>query len=260
MQINKGWHRAKRMIFSLAWCVCGGLVVSGLLRPTVVQAASPPIPEEQKRADLQEFLDYLNSAAVIKQAATKLNQHEPATLKTGCAAVELLQFKDWTMLEPVIWSPELHLPIGGSWVSRFSLNRCGETVMRRLLQTANRRGGVLYAPLVPGDTLTNYTLEMRSRGAIIHAAKARFSRCTDPRQVVVINSQVTKPPTAQPTVSGTGGNGKSDGKTGDINRVQTAEWEELWTASACNQIIKLRLRFAPDRRDRREIAVTVVND
>ena len=201
------------------------------------RAAAPSQAESEQT--LPQFLGWLNSPAQLSGQSQALNRFEPAGMVPPCGGLDQISMIGWMAVEPIVWSQAEQQPNAGSWIERFSANRCGQPVVRRLLVSVDRRGQVHYSGLIPGATLVNYTLEMRARGVIIRRAQERLN-CRDPRRLVWLDTVVT-----QPLGSSTGAN----------------HWRERWSGSACGQNFTVALDFAPNPRnltDPKEITVTIV--
>ncbi|MCX8501370.1 MAG: hypothetical protein ORO03_06730 [Alphaproteobacteria bacterium] len=202
-----------------------------------VRAAAPSQAESEQT--LPQFLNWLNRPEQQAGQVLALNRAEPAGLVPPCAGLEQVGMTGWMAVEPIVWSQPEQQPTAGSWIERFSADRCGQTVVRRLLVSVDRRGQVHYSGLIPGETLVNYTLEMRARGVIIRRAQERLN-CRDPRRLVWLNTAVTKQ-----LGSNSGAN----------------HWRERWSGIACGQNFVIDLDFAPNPRnltDPKEVTVTIV--
>ncbi|MDI9407963.1 MAG: hypothetical protein QM523_01825 [Candidatus Pacebacteria bacterium] len=211
----------------------GLIVVAGILATRLAMAAASP-PDT-----LPQFLNWLNSPNHQRAQSAALVRLEPSALASQCPQLVPRSLIGWLAVEPIVWSRSSHQPTAGSWLEKFSVERCDQIVTRRILATVDRHGKVHYTAMIPGETLANYTLEMRARGAIIRHAEIK-DKCRDPRRLVWLDSAIVTPP--------------------DPNK-SPDQWSEVWSGIACGVDFKTTLRFAPNpqnRTDPKEITATII--
>ena len=168
------------------------------------------------------FNAYVASPAYRAILEKAYNTAEPAASKATCPVLKLTAFDQREMVVPVqfVKSGTGWQTADGAWVQRASLDRCGQTVLRRVMVETAANNTLRTRGLLPGEYAGGYKFEDKARGTVVNDMLA-LTHCTDWRTPAVLDTSL-----------------KGTFKPG-------APWTEYWTVLVCGKTVKARVDYAP---------------
>jgi hypothetical protein len=134
------------------------------------------------------------------------------------------------VLKPIEFPEGKQHPTQGVWLTRYQLERCGDSKFYNALFFASSNGEApISKPFYPGSTNANPVL---IRDAMMIAVTGALSRSglNECKEVDVFDMRVTEP--AHDVVEG--------------EKIFKGVWSEIWTFRVCGQMIDVPMTFIPD--------------
>lgn len=151
-------------------------------------------------------------------------------LQTDCKSKYQVKPVGAVVLKPITFPDGGQNPTKGIWLTRYQLDRCGDSKIYNTLFLADAKGGnPTPKAFYPGNPLAGPMLVQDAVMLAVTTAIARsgLKECT---KADVFDMRVTQPP--HDVVEG--------GKT------LRGVWNELWTFKACGQMLDVAMTFTPD--------------
>lgn len=136
-----------------------------------------------------------------------------------CGNVKIIKATAISVAEPVILSDGK--PMQGKWRARYSVDACGTVALRNVAMSVVP-GGIAIEPLVPGETLTDTTLQADVLKSFEMAGRVAMPQCAS--EVVVRETKVRIYP-----------------------QRATDRWQELWVGSMCGRDLGQAVEFLPTK-------------
>jgi hypothetical protein len=134
------------------------------------------------------------------------------------------------VLKPMEFPEGKQHPTKGVWLSRYLLERCGDSKFYNALFLANSNGEApMPKAFYPGSTNASAVLVNDAMMSAVTGASAR-SGLKDCKQADVFDMRVTEP--AHDVVEG--------------DKTFKGVWSEIWTFRMCGQMIDVAMTFIPD--------------
>ncbi len=151
-------------------------------------------------------------------------------LKLDCKSQYTVKPFIMIVLSPIDFPDDKRHPIKGLWLSRYQLERCGESKVYNALFMANSMGEAPAAHAYhPGSTSASPVLVKDAMLSAITGALVR-SGLKDCKEIDVFDMRVTEPP--HNVVEG--------------DKTFKGVWNEIWTFRMCGQMVDVAMTFIPD--------------
>jgi hypothetical protein len=196
------------------------MAIRFLLAIVVMVAFAPRLQAQPAQPDPQAlFAGYVASEQYRQFLETIFNRGEPQPPKDKCAAMKIVIWNKYLVLEPptFVRTGASYQIETGAWVAGAELNRCGKSVTRRAILKA-APGGIDATLLLPGDFRGNLQLEAEADRTVTPKVMTA-AKCKDPTTFAVLD---IKPSSA----------------------VTPQGWSEAWTAQACGKIVTAKVTYS----------------
>lgn len=135
-----------------------------------------------------------------------------------------------TIYAPPLFENGLH-PVGGLWVDRIKMNRCGTNTFQNILIQAQKGGQPPRAALMmPGATMTNPPMQGLVTKDILEALAKK--QCTDQSKIIPVDTKRDKE--TKPM------------KLDDKGMIVEGIWKETWTFRACGKTVNATVDLSAD--------------
>lgn len=132
-------------------------------------------------------------------------------------------------MNPIEFPEGKQHPVNGVWLTRYILERCGESKFYNALFFANSTGEApTPSAFYPGSSNANPVLIRDAMMSAVFGALVR-SGLTDCKTVDVFDMRVSEPP--HTVVEG--------------DKMFNGVWSEIWTFRMCGQMIDVAMKFIP---------------
>lgn len=161
-------------------------------------------------------METLIAAQKDKVGAILLQQQRG--LADGCGQIAVLMPSAVTVYEPLVM--QAGKPVSGRWQVRYAVDVCGGASLRNIVMQVVG-GNIALAEMVPGDTLTDPTLQKDVVKSFDMAAEVAMPKCVD--TPVIREARVRVHP-----------------------KTAKDPWEELWIGRMCGRDIGQVVMFVPN--------------
>jgi hypothetical protein len=145
-------------------------------------------------------------------------------LQQGCKEQYRMQARGITLASPIELPENKPHPVRGSWILRFTFERCGETKIYNALFTAKGGDKPEAKPYFPGITNASPQLVRDAMHGAVVAAAAKLAKqgAKDCKVLQVFDMRVVNP------------------------SKQGGPWQEGWTFQGCGARAEVKVVFTPD--------------
>jgi len=176
----------------------------------------PAYPADSQQALFAGYTGSPSYRAILQKA---YNDAEPAALRAKCAAMTVVSFASPEIVEtPVFarartgWTTQ-----AGAWVATATLDKCGTSVIRRVLVETKSDNTLRTRGLIPGEYAGGYKLEDSARG-FVTMSMLNVTNCKDWRSPVLLDTSLRSKPSKQ-------------------------GWVETWTALICGKTVTANVHY-----------------
>jgi hypothetical protein len=159
-----------------------------------------------------------------------VEQDKKFGLKTDCKSQYQVKPFGSVVLSPIDFPEDKQNPTKGIWMSRYQLERCGESKIYNATFLANENGELpTVKAYYPGNTLAGPVLVKDALRSALPTTLVRAG-LKDCKEVDMFDMQVSEK--AHDVVEG--------------GNVFKGVWSETWTFRACGQMLDVSVKFIPD--------------
>lgn len=180
--------------------------------------------------DNKAALDYVRSKPMLETMyRLGVAEDQKLGLQAGCKSQYQVRPSATLVLSPIAFAQGKADPVKGVWLSRYQLERCGESKVYNALFSARDGQAPASRPFFPGSTNAGPVLVNDAmRAAVSTATTAGVPQGC--KNAFVYDMRVTQP-ARDLTEQGV---------------TMKGVWDEMWTFSMCGKLVDVPMTFIPD--------------